>query len=198
MTILVDYGAGNTRSVMNALDRIGAPYILSSDHKVIANAERLILPGVGHAGAAMSQLRAYDLISVLRDFQKPLLGICLGMQLLFEFSEEGSTICLGLLTGKIKKFTTDGPYKVPHMGWNDFVHDQDHYIFDGLCKVESAYFVHSYFAEISDYTLASCHYIKPFSAVIVHGNRIGMQFHPEKSGMLGHKLLSNFIHHTHA
>ncbi|MBK8053641.1 MAG: imidazole glycerol phosphate synthase subunit HisH [Saprospiraceae bacterium] len=193
MTVLIDYGAGNTKSVMNALDRIGAPYILSSDKEIIDHSSRLILPGVGHAAAAMEQLKSRNLISTLRNYRKPFLGICLGMQLMFDHSEEGATPCLGLIPGIVKKFISDSVNKVPHMGWNDFTNDKGHYIFDGTDGAnEAAYFVHSYYVSLSEYTISSCNYIIPFSAAVSFENFTGIQFHPEKSGAAGQNILYNF------
>ena len=193
MTVLIDYGAGNTKSVMNALDRIGARYKLSSDHSVIAESSRLILPGVGHAAAAMEQLRSRDLIAVLQNYKKPFLGICLGMQLMYEHSEEGDTACLDLIPGIVRKFEAHPLQKVPHMGWNDFSNESGHYALQGLDSGSTAYFVHSYYASVSAITISTCDYIKQFSAAVSYENYTGIQFHPEKSGSAGQKILSNFI-----
>ncbi len=193
MTVLIDYGAGNTKSVMNALDRIGAQYKLSSDFNVIADSSRLILPGVGHAAAAMEQLKSRDLVSVLQNYKKPFLGICLGMQLMYEHSEEGDTTCLGLIPGIVRKFEANSLQKVPHMGWNDFSNVSGHYTLAGLDFGSTAYFVHSYYASLSAFTISECTYILPFSAAISYENYTGIQFHPEKSGATGQKILSNFI-----
>jgi glutamine amidotransferase len=193
MTVLIDYGAGNTKSVMNALDRIGAQYKLSSDLNVIADSSRLILPGVGHAAAAMEQLKSRDLVSVLQNYKKPFLGICLGMQLMYEHSEEGDTTCLGLIPGIVRKFEANSLQKVPHMGWNDFSNVSGHYTLTGLDFGSTAYFVHSYYASLSAFTISECTYILPFSAAVSYENYTGIQFHPEKSGATGQKILSNFI-----
>ncbi len=193
MTVLVDYGAGNTKSVMNTLDRIGTAYVLSYDHKVIEHSSRLILPGVGHAAAAMDQLKSRNLLTVLQEYKKPFLGICLGMQLMFEHSEEGDTPCLGLIPGIVRKFIPESMNKVPHMGWNDFTNDIGHHIFTGLGRLNTAYFVHSYYAALSEFTISSCNYIVPFSAAVSTKNYTGIQFHPEKSGAAGQKILTNFI-----
>lgn len=196
MTVIVDYGAGNTRSVMNTLNRLGVDYVLTSDIATISNSERLILPGVGHAEAAMTQLKNRGLVDVLKNYKKPFLGICLGMQLMFEYSEEGDTKCLGLIPGQIKKFLPNGTNKVPHMGWNDFSDECRHFVFGGLNSKETAYFVHSYYAEVCDHTISICDYIVPFSAAVAFNNFVGIQFHPEKSGTIGQTILNNFIKYS--
>lgn len=193
MTVIIDYGAGNTQSVMNALDRIGTPYTLSMDQSIIAAASRLILPGVGHAAAAMSQLKARNLISTLQNYKKPFLGICLGMQLMFEYSEEGNTSCLGVIPGMVKRFEPSHNHKVPHMGWNDFSIDTEHFVLSDLNDICTAYYVHSFYAPISEYTVSTCEYILPFSAAVSYENYTGIQFHPEKSGAIGQQILANFI-----
>ena len=192
-TAIVDYGAGNTSSVINSLARIGAEYQLTSDPQIIKNAARVILPGVGHAGAAMEQLKKKNLITLLKTIEQPMLGICLGMQLMFEQSEEGDTRCLGIIPECIKRFESFKKFKVPHMGWNDFFPDMDNKLFLGLNSSESMYFVHSYFAEKGEFTTGICDYTKPFTAAIQYKNFYGVQFHPEKSGAIGQKILENFI-----
>lgn len=196
MTVIIDYGAGNTRSVMNTLNRLGVDYVLTSDIATISNSERLILPGVGHAEAAMTQLKNRSLVDVLKNYKNPFLGICLGMQLMFEYSEEGDTRCLGLIPGEIKKFITHSKNKVPHMGWNDFSNECGHFVFEGLKSKETAYFVHSYYADVSDHTISKCDYIIPFSAAVAFNNFVGIQFHPEKSGTIGQTILHNFINYS--
>ncbi|MBK8519108.1 MAG: imidazole glycerol phosphate synthase subunit HisH [Saprospiraceae bacterium] len=193
MTVIVDYGAGNTRSVMNTLDRIGAKYTLSSDSGKIRDSERLILPGVGHAGAAMLQLNKRNLINVLQEYKNPFLGICLGMQLMYEHSEEGNTTCLGLIPGIIKKFKPDLAHKVPHMGWNDFYPVADNLLFSGLDSAISVYFVHSFYAENSEFSIGSCNYKILFCAAVGYNNFYGLQFHPEKSGSMGQCIIRNFL-----
>ncbi len=193
MTAIVDYGAGNTKSVMNALDRLEAEYILTSNYDKIQNADRLILPGVGHAKAAMEQLKSRNLINVLIEYKKPFLGICLGMQLMFEHSEEGNTECLGLIPDRIRKFNLLSGFKVPHMGWNDFAPDVNCNLFSGLPENIPVYFVHSYYAEITEYSMGICDYIQTFCAAITCKNFFGLQFHPEKSGVFGEQIMKNFI-----
>jgi imidazole glycerol-phosphate synthase subunit HisH len=193
MTAIVDYGAGNTCSVINTLDRIGASYVLTSDPKILIDADRVILPGVGHAAAAMEQLHKSNLTEILKAIKQPFLGICLGMQLMFDYSEEGDTTCLGLIGGKVRRFIPVSGYKVPHMGWNDFLPDQNNALFSGMNASESMYFVHSYYAEKGDFTTGICDYTHPFTAAVQYQNFYGVQFHPEKSGNAGQKILENFL-----
>lgn len=193
MTAIVDYGAGNTCSVINTLDRIGASYVLTSDPKILTASGRVILPGVGHAAAAMEQLHKSNLTEVLKAIKQPFLGICLGMQLMFDYSEEGNTTCLGLINGKVRRFSPASGYKVPHMGWNDFYVDQKNALFNGMNASESMYFVHSYYAEKGDFTTGICDYGHAFTAAVQYRNFYGVQFHPEKSGYVGQKILENFL-----
>jgi len=193
MTAIIDYGAGNTCSVINTLERIGASYVLTSDPEVIKEAARVIFPGVGHAAAAMEQLDKSNLINVLKDIKQPFLGICLGMQLMFRHSEEGNTSCLGLIAGEVRRFKPNDGHKVPHMGWNDFYPDQSNALFSGMNASESMYFVHSYYAEKGDFTIGMCDYTVPFTASVQYRNFYGVQFHPEKSGAIGQKILENFL-----
>ena len=193
MTVIVDYGSGNTRSVMNVLDRIGSSYILTSNPDIIKNSERLILPGVGHAKASMDQLKKRELLEVLQEYTMPFLGICLGMQLMFDHSDEGNTKCLGVIPGKIKKFVPNKESKVPHMGWNDFTVTTDCELFSGLNSSFPVYFVHSYYAEVSEHSIGTCDYIQKFSGAVRYRNFFGLQFHPEKSSVLGQQVIKNFI-----
>jgi glutamine amidotransferase len=193
MTVIVDYGAGNTQSVINALERIGADYALSSDIDTINNSDRLILPGVGHAAAAMQKLEKNGLTEVLRQYRKPFLGICLGMQLMFTHSEEGDTTCLGLMPGKIMRFKADAVQKVPHMGWNDFEPNLQSPLFKGISSKVAVYFVHSYYAEVTEYSIGKCFYGIDFCAAIGFHNYYGLQFHPEKSGEIGQRMILNFL-----
>lgn len=193
MTAIVDYGAGNTKSVTNLLDRLGQQYVLTADENEISQADRLILPGVGHAASAMDSLEKSGLISTLKTYQKPFMGICLGMQLMYDFSEEGDVDCLSIIPGSVKKFDSDSHHKVPHMGWNTIQTDPDNPLFTGIPDHSYVYFVHSYFAEISEETIAGCDYIFPFSAAVQYRNYYAVQFHPEKSGEVGQKLMENFL-----
>lgn len=194
MIAIIDYDAGNTRSVINALKRIDADFILTDKQDLIEQSDKVIFPGVGHAFAAMDKLKIKGLIPVLKSCQQPFLGICLGMQLLFERSEEGDTQCLGILKGTVNEFKPSKEMKVPHMGWNTnkIYNKNNAHLFKGLDLCET-YFVHSFYADIGPDTSTLCDYHIPFSASVEHKNFYGVQFHPEKSGILGEQILKNFI-----
>ena len=197
---IIDYGMGNLFSVSKALERLNAPYFISEDKEALLQADALILPGVGAFKDAMAKLKETglsDMIEAFVDSGKPLLGICLGMQLLFESSEEhGYSEGLKLLPGKVVRFpgiTEDGAaYKVPHMGWNKLQFKKDSSITPNMDN-DFVYFVHSYYADTKEEVIiASCSYDKEVPAVVGRNNVYGMQFHPEKSSKLGMHLLSNF------
>ena len=199
MIAVISYKAGNLASVQHALNRGQIPYYLAKYPEEIDSADGIILPGVGHASSAMDSLAAQQLISYLQKTTKPLLGICVGMQLLFDKSNEATlngnpTQALGCLTGCLERFETGGnkEYKVPHMGWNQIKYPKEHPLLNGIPSGSVLYFVHSYFAPITPWTLATCDYIQEFSAVVERDNYLGVQFHPEKSGMIGAQLLQNF------
>ncbi|MFU8812579.1 MAG: imidazole glycerol phosphate synthase subunit HisH [Balneolaceae bacterium] len=189
---IIKYQAGNLASVANALDRLGAAYFISDDPVELENADGIIFPGVGHASAAMDDLRSRDLDIWLKNTKKPVLGICLGMQLLFDSSEEGNCKALGIIPGRLKKFDSSLA-KVPHMGWNKFKSLQTHPLITGIDNQQFLYYVHGYYAPTNDHTLASCQYINDFAAVVAKENYMGVQFHPEKSGSVGSLLLQNFL-----
>lgn len=189
---IIKYKAGNLASVSNALERLGATYFITDDPAELEKATAVIFPGVGHAAAAMDDLRAKDLDVWLKSTKKPVLGICLGMQLLFETSEEGDCKTLGIIPGRLKKFDSTKA-KVPHMGWNQFDTKKDHPLINGIGNKQFLYYVHGYYAPTNEYTLASCLYIKDFAAVVAKDNFMGVQFHPEKSGQVGSLLLQNFL-----
>jgi imidazole glycerol-phosphate synthase subunit HisH len=189
---IIKYQAGNLASVSNALDRLGADYFISDDPKKLEEADGIIFPGVGHASAAMDDLRSRDLDIWLKHTKKPVLGICLGMQLLYESSEEGDSVTLGLIPGRLKKFDSSMA-KVPHMGWNQFNPLKEHQLIKGINSKQFLYYVHGYYAPSNEHTLASCNYIKDFAAVVAKDNFMGVQFHPEKSGQVGSLLLQNFL-----
>ena len=196
MIVVIDYGAGNTKSVMRALDKNSIDAILSSDKKEIASADGLILPGVGAFPHAMEELEKRDLIDVIRNEVtegKPLLGICLGMQLLVDSSDEHRhTKGFGFIPGECKKLPATHKYPVPHMGWNELNVKQNKRLTQGI-NHKYVYFVHSYAVDVaSPYVEASCEYMQDIPAVISYKNVYGTQFHPEKSGEIGHKLLRNF------
>jgi len=189
---IVKYKAGNLASVSNALERLGGTFFISDDPDELEKATAIIFPGVGHAAAAMDDLRAKDLDVWLKSTKKPVLGICLGMQLLFETSEEGDCKTLGIIPGRLKKFDSTKA-KVPHMGWNQFDTKADHPLIKGIGNKQFLYYVHGYYAPTNEFTLASCLYIKDFAAVVAKDNFMGVQFHPEKSGQVGSLLLQNFL-----
>ncbi|MHB1616111.1 MAG: imidazole glycerol phosphate synthase subunit HisH [Metallibacterium sp.] len=191
--VLVDAGGTNIGSVRYALQRLGVEAALSSDAARIRAATHVILPGVGAAGPGMQRLRAAGLVEVLRGLHQPVLGVCLGMQLLFEHSEEGDTPCLGLLPGQVRKLRFDGSLRVPHVGWNALTALRADALLADLPQPAYAYFVHSYAAPIGACTLAGATHGVVFSAVVRHGNVCGMQFHPERSAAMGARLLQNFL-----
>lgn len=192
MIAIINYEAGNLASVSNALTRLGAEFIVTDKISDLNSSDGVIFPGVGHARPAMQSLQKNGLDSWLKKTQKPLLGICLGMQLLFEFSEEGNAKGLGLIPGRLKRFNSTNQ-KVPHMGWNALAKVASHPLLNDLESQPYFYFVHSYFAPVNSQTLASCQYINDFAAVVGKDNVLGVQFHPEKSGKAGAQLLQNFI-----
>ncbi|TYP91982.1 glutamine amidotransferase [Fodinibius salinus] len=197
MIAIINYEAGNLASVSNALSRLNANHIVTNQKEELNQAEGIIFPGVGHAEPAMESLRTNELDQWLKDTNKPVLGICLGMQLLYESSEEGNSEGLGLIPGTLKKFNSETK-KVPHMGWNTFTEvNTDHPLVSNFDDSEYFYFVHSYFAPINKYSIANCHYIQDFTAVVSKGNYMGVQFHPEKSGKAGSLLLQNFLDYVH-
>jgi glutamine amidotransferase len=190
---LIDSGGANVGSVLYALERLGARARLTSDAEIIAAADRVILPGVGAAPAGMTRLNELELVDVIRGLTQPLLGICLGMQLLFDSSEEGETHCLGLIPGRVRKLVGGEGIRVPHMGWNTLQPLRDDPLLAGTRCDEQAYFVHSYAAPVSVDTLATAEHGEEFAAVVRRGQCWGAQFHPERSAALGTKLLGNFL-----
>ncbi|MBE6237126.1 MAG: imidazole glycerol phosphate synthase subunit HisH [Bacteroidales bacterium] len=194
MIAIIDYDTGNLRSVCNALDRIGAQYCLTDDPSLIAQADRVLLPGVGEASSAMQKLQERGLCDVIRNLKVPVLGICIGMQLMCRHSEEGNVDCLGIFDADVRKFEADpaAGVKVPHMGWNSLV-DLKTGLFDGLADGDFVYFVHSFAADVCEDTVAVSENGRRFSAAMRKGNFYGAQFHPEKSGEVGEKILRNFM-----
>lgn len=190
--VIVDSGA-NLASLQFALERLGARTQVSADGATIASAERVVLPGVGAAADAMGRLRAAGLTNVLRTLTQPVLGICLGMQLLFHASEEGATRCLGLLPDTVRRLHAHPGRPVPHMGWNQLEDCREDALLEGIATKTYMYFVHTYAAPVSEHTLASTDYGGPLSAVVRRGKFWGTQFHPERSGRAGARLLGNFL-----
>ncbi|AKD04794.1 imidazole glycerol phosphate synthase subunit HisH [Pontibacter korlensis] len=188
--VIVDYKAGNVQSVMFALERLGVQATLSADAETIRAADKVIFPGVGEASSAMAQLKARNLEKLLPTLEQPFLGVCLGMQLLCQHSEEGDTDLLGIIPLPVKRFQTD--LKVPHMGWNQLENLKSP-LFEGMQEKEYVYYVHSYYVPESEYTIAQSAYPTPFSAALKYKNFYAAQFHPEKSGPAGSQLLKNFL-----
>ena len=195
MIAIIDSGGANIASVRFALERLGVDSVLTADPAVISAAERVILPGVGAAPVAMTQLARAGLIECIRGLTQPVLGICLGMQLLFERSEEGDTPLLGLVGGTCGAFDPGMGLTVPHMGWNRLLPRGEgrHPLLSGVEDGAHVYFVHSYAAPVSADTVASCSYGVDFTALVARGNFMGAQFHPERSGPVGARILGNFL-----
>lgn len=190
--VVVDSGGANIASVLHALRRLGVEPQFSADATAISKADRVLLPGVGAAGRAMEILRSHGLADVIRSLKQPVLGICLGMQLLFESSEEDETDMLGLIPARLKRFVPSDKYRVPHMGWNTIESIRPDPLADSF-QGEWFYFVHSYAAPIGNWTLASSNHGQAFSALVRQENFYGAQFHPERSAAAGARLLSGFL-----
>ena len=194
---VVDYKAGNLKSVDSALSHLGAEFLISDKPEELLRCDKMIFPGVGEAKSAMEVLKSSGLGQAVREFAlsgKPLLGICLGAQIVFDSSEERQTKCLGIIPGKVKRFSSQMGLKVPHMGWNTIEHNNIN-LFKGVKQNSSFYFVHSYYIEAQSQgnIAASCEYGLNFTAAAVKDNILACQFHPEKSGEAGLQLLDNFL-----
>ena len=190
MIAILKYNAGNIRSVQNALNRLGYESIITDDPAKLSGAEKVIFPGVGEASSAIHYLRERRLDKTIISLKQPVLGICLGLQLMCRFSEEGDTKCLGIFDTDVRLFPPVD--KIPHMGWNNFLTIKGD-LFKGITLNDNVYYVHSYYAEISSGTLATCDYILPFSAAMQKDNFYATQFHPEKSADKGEIILKNFL-----
>jgi glutamine amidotransferase len=193
MIAVIDITGNNLASLGNAITRLGYQFTLTHEPSIIANASHVILPGVGAAGEAMRALNHFQLTDVLTQISQPLLGICLGMQLLFEHSEEDNVNCLGLIPGYVQRLLAIQNHPVPHMGWNRLIWTKESPLTRGLNPQEHVYFVHSYAVFAENHALARCQYSKEFTAIAQHKNIYGMQFHPEKSAKMGLGLLNNFL-----
>lgn len=189
---VVDYRGGNVQSVLFALERLGATPTLTADSEILRRADKVLFPGEGEASSAMQALRESGLDRVLPTLTQPFLGICLGMQLLGQHSDENDTPMLGLLPFHVQRFVPDNEYKVPHMGWNNLQALRGP-LFQGLTEADHVYFVHSYYAPVGDYTTAQSAHPAAFSAAVQHRNFHGVQFHAEKSGTVGTRILANFL-----
>lgn len=190
---IIDSGGANLASLQFALDRLGARTLVSSDADTIAAAPRVLLPGVGAAADAMRRLRANGLDRLIPKLTVPLLGICLGMQLLFEHSAEGDTACLGILADRVERLIPMQGMPVPHMGWNTLELISEDPLLRGIDTANYLYFVHSYAAPVAEGTLAAVRYGKPLAAVVRRANFHGVQFHPERSASVGARILRNFL-----
>jgi glutamine amidotransferase len=190
MIAIIKYNAGNIRSVQNALLRLGYESIITDVAEEIISAAKVIFPGVGEAGSAMKYLKQKGLDKIIVDLKQPVLGICLGLQLMCRYSEESDTECLGIFDADVKLFPAKGI--VPHMGWNNFVSVKGN-LLTGINVKDDVYYVHSYYTEISSCTTGICEYILPFSATLEKENFYATQFHPEKSAQTGDRILSNFL-----
>ncbi len=196
---IIKYNAGNVQSVLYALQRLGVNAIVTDNHKEIAAADKVIFPGVGNASSAMQYLKGTGLDQLIISLQQPVLGICLGLQLLCNFSEEGDTKCLGIFDAEVKKFDESSfqnknlvPVKIPHTGWNN-IYNLASPLMNSVNENSFVYYVHSYYAELSPQTIATTDYIVPFSAAMKKNNFYGVQFHTEKSAVTGKQILSNFL-----
>ena len=190
---IVDSGGANIASLLYAFRRLGVDATLTTDPDVIRGAPRVILPGVGAARAAMTRLEEASLIDVIRGLQQPVLGICLGMQLLADASEEEDVECLGIIPGTAERLASDVHCPVPNMGWCTVTQSQDSATLAGIADGSYFYFLHSYALPVSDYTIATATHAEPFSAMLCHRNFVAAQFHPERSSTAGAALLRNFI-----
>jgi glutamine amidotransferase len=211
--VIIKYNAGNIQSVLYALERIGREAIVTDDPVKIRAADKVIFPGVGEASTAMEYLRERGLDQVIRELRQPVLGICLGMQLMCSYSEENDTDCLGIFDERVKKFVpgeagnagaggegsgasewNGGGEKVPQIGWNN-IYELKTPLFSGVAERSYCYFVHGYYAALGEHTIARTDYVQPYSSALHRGNFYGVQFHPEKSAQAGERILQNFIDH---
>ena len=190
---IIKYNAGNIFSVDYALKRIGVTPVITSDKETLLKADKVIFPGVGEAETTMKYLKEQNLDTLIKDLKQPVLGICLGMQLMCRYSEEGNTECLGIFDTDVKRFCPERHIdKVPHMGWNT-IENTVSSLFKGFDKDEYVYFVHSYYVPLNEFTAARTNYILPYSSALHKDNFYATQFHPEKSGKTGERILRNFL-----
>lgn len=190
---IIQYNAGNIYSVVNALRRLGIDPILTDDAEELASADRILFPGQGEASTVMQYLKGHQLDKLIKNLRQPVLGICIGQQLLCQHSEEGDTDCIGIFPVDVKRFPTTNPTdKIPAVGWN-YIENLKTPLFEGLEQKPYTYFLHSYYVPISEWTIATANYILPFSAAMHKDNFWSTQFHPEKSGDVGERILKNFL-----
>ena len=192
--VIVKYNAGNIQSVQYALERIGASALVTDDHELIRSADKVIFPGVGEASTAMNYLQSRSLDVLIKGLQQPVLGICLGMQLMCKHSEENDTECMGIFDEQVKLFQPDksAGLKVPQIGWNTISGLSTH-LFKDVPENSFCYFVHGYYASKGEHTIATTDYVQPYSAALHRDNFYGVQFHPEKSAAVGEQILQNFL-----
>ncbi|WP_108822481.1 imidazole glycerol phosphate synthase subunit HisH [Dysgonomonas sp. Marseille-P4361] len=194
--VIIRYNAGNIFSVKNALKRVGIEPVITSDKELIRKADKIIFPGVGEASSTMLHLKKSGLDQLIPELKQPVLGICLGMQVMCSHSEEGNVDCLGIFDAEVKRFIPQSKEdKVPHMGWNNLMNTKSA-IFDTSIEDQFVYFVHSYYVPLNEHTAATTDYILPFSAALNKDNFYATQFHPEKSGVVGEGILNNFLSNT--
>ncbi|MDR0657922.1 MAG: imidazole glycerol phosphate synthase subunit HisH [Mediterranea sp.] len=190
---IIKYNAGNIRSVDYALKRLGVEALITADKQELMVADKVIFPGVGEAETTMKHLRETGLDEIIKNLGQPVLGICVGMQLMCRHSEEGNADCMGIFEAEVKRFIPEKQVdKVPHMGWNTLLNTKTG-LFEGFSREEFVYFVHSYYVPVNEYTIADTEYILPFSAALHKDNFYATQFHPEKSGIVGERILKNFL-----
>ena len=192
MIAVINYNMGNICSLGNALGRLGAEWVLTSDHEEIMKASHVILPGVGNAAEAMANLKKFGLPEVIWKLRRPVLGICVGMQVMCRYSEEGDAECMGIFDAKVRRFQEQPEVKVPHMGWSR-LSNLESKLFKDMEKNPYVYFVHSYYAPLCPDTIATARHPEMFSAALKYENFYGTQFHPEKSGEVGERILHNFL-----
>jgi glutamine amidotransferase len=190
---IIDSGGANIASLQFAIERLGLPSALTTDAAELRNASHVILPGVGAAADCMSRLEKAGLVDTIRSLTQPVLGICVGMQLLFDSSEEGNVTCLGMLPGRVQKFSQRADLPVPHMGWNQLEFGASSPLLQDIAPGDYVYYVHSYAVPLNDFTMATSQYGNAFSAIVQRGNVYGVQFHPERSARIGAQLLRNFL-----
>ncbi|QDK83471.1 imidazole glycerol phosphate synthase subunit HisH [Spirosoma sp. KCTC 42546] len=191
-TVIIKYNAGNVQSVMYALERLGASYLLTDDEAEIRSADKVIFPGVGEASTAMAYLRERGMDKLIPSLKQPVLGTCVGMQLMCRYSEENDTTCMGIFDIDVRRFPAQPEFKVPHTGWNN-IHSLRGPLTEGLPESAYMYFVHSYAADVCPETTAVCEYVRPFSAMLQRDNFYAAQFHAEISGNVGQRILENFL-----
>ena len=189
---IVQYNAGNIQSVLFALERLGVQATVTDDAAALRTADKVIFPGVGEARSAMESLQEKQLDAVIKSLQQPVLGICVGMQLLFEHSEESDTTCLGIVPAKVRRFTAEQPLKVPQIGWNTITQLHSP-LFTGVPEDSYVYYVHSYYAEMNEWSIATTEYGIPYCGAVQKDNFYGVQFHTEKSAQTGDRVLKNFL-----